>query len=98
MLPSLEKKIFRIELRHLEDVPGGPVVKTLPSNAGGAGSIPGQEAKIPYASESKTQSIKQCGAAWGWEEVRSHACVWKWRGSPCPLGSGASVSFRMVMK
>ena len=47
MLPSLEKKIFRIELRHLEDVPGGPVVKTLPSNAGGAGSIPGLEAKIP---------------------------------------------------
>ena len=28
-----------------QDFPGGPVVKTLPSNAGGAGSIPGQGAK-----------------------------------------------------
>ena len=57
MLPSLEKKIFRIELRHLEDVPGGPVVKTLPSNAGGAGSIPGQGEKIPHASW--PQNVKQ---------------------------------------
>ena len=32
------------------DFPGSPVVKTSPSNAGGAGSIPGQEAKIPHAS------------------------------------------------
>ena len=29
--------------------PGGPVVKTLPSNAGGTGSIPGQGPKIPHA-------------------------------------------------
>ena len=28
-------------------LPDGPVVKTLPSKLGGAGSIPGQEAKIP---------------------------------------------------
>ena len=27
---------------------GGPVVKTSPSNAGGAGSIPGWGAKIPH--------------------------------------------------
>ena len=27
----------------LRDFPGGPVVKTLPSNAGGAGSVPGRE-------------------------------------------------------
>ena len=33
--------------------PGGPVVKTLPSNAGGEGSIPGQRAKIPHASGPK---------------------------------------------
>ena len=32
------------------DFPGGPVVKTLPSNAGGAVSIPGQGAVIPHAS------------------------------------------------
>ena len=30
--------------------PGGPVVKTSPFNAGGAGSIPGWTAKIPHAS------------------------------------------------
>ena len=35
------------------------MVKTLPSNAGGAGSIPGRGAKIPHASQPKNQSIKQ---------------------------------------
>ena len=39
----------------LGDFPGGPVVKTLPSNAGGAGSIPGRGAKIPHASGPKNQ-------------------------------------------
>ena len=29
---------------------GGPVIKTLSSNAAGVGSIPGQRAKIPHAS------------------------------------------------
>ena len=41
------------------DFPGGPVVKTSPSNAGGAGSIPGRGAKIPHASQPKNQNIKQ---------------------------------------
>ena len=31
------------------DFPGGPVVKNLPYNAGDAGLIPGQGAKIPHA-------------------------------------------------
>ena len=31
------------------DFPGSPVVKTLPSNAKDAGSIPGQGTKIPLA-------------------------------------------------
>ena len=31
------------------DFPGGPVVKNPPSNAGGAGSIPGQGTKIPHS-------------------------------------------------
>ena len=31
------------------DFPGGPVVKHPPSNAGDAGSIPGQGTKIPRA-------------------------------------------------
>ena len=34
------------------------MVKTLPSDAGGAGSIPGQGAKIPHASWPKNQNIK----------------------------------------
>ena len=38
---------------------GSPVVKTLPSNAGGEGSIPGQEAKIPHASGPKTKALKK---------------------------------------
>ena len=37
------------------DFPGGPVVKTLPSSTGGAGSIPGRGAKIPRASRPKKQ-------------------------------------------
>ena len=41
------------------DFPGGPVVKTLPSNAEGVGSIPGQGIKIPHASWSENQNIKQ---------------------------------------
>ena len=35
------------------------MVKTLPSNAGGAGSIPGWGAKISHASWPKNQNIKQ---------------------------------------
>ena len=37
----------------LQDFPSNPVVKTLPSNAGGLGSIPGQKVKIPHASRPK---------------------------------------------
>ena len=41
------------------DFPGGPTVKTLPSNAGGVGLIPGRGAKIPHASRPQNQNIKQ---------------------------------------
>ena len=41
------------------DFPSGPVVKTLPSNAGGAGSIPCQGAKTPDTSRPRSQYIKQ---------------------------------------
>ena len=40
------------------DFPGGPVVKTLPSNARSTGSIPGQGTRIPYALRPKNQNIK----------------------------------------
>ena len=35
------------------------MVKTSPSNEGGVGLIPGWGAKIPHASQSKNQNIKQ---------------------------------------
>ena len=41
------------------DFPGSPVVKTSPSNAVSAGSIPGPGAKIPHAPQPKEQNIKQ---------------------------------------
>ena len=48
-----------IQIRSIWDFPGGPVVKASPSNAGGAGLIPGQGAKIPHALWPKKQNIKQ---------------------------------------
>ena len=41
----------------LGDFPGSPMIKTLPSRAGGAGLIPGQAAKSPLASQLKNQNI-----------------------------------------
>ena len=38
-----------LKILQARDFPGGPVVKTSPSNAEGVGSIPGQETKIPHA-------------------------------------------------
>ena len=40
------------------DFPGGPVVMTLPSNAGDIGSIPSQGDKVSHALWTKSQSIK----------------------------------------
>ena len=39
--------------------PGSPAVKTLISNTGSVGSIPGQGAEILHALEPKSQNIKQ---------------------------------------
>ena len=41
------------------DFPGGPVVKTSPSSAGGVGLIPSQGTKIPHALWLAKQNIKQ---------------------------------------
>ena len=38
--------------------PGGPVVRTSPSNVGGASSIPGQGAKIPTCLVAPKPKIK----------------------------------------
>ena len=53
------QKYVNIIYNHCRDFPGGPVVKTSPSNAGGAVSIPGPGAKIPHGSGPKNQNIKQ---------------------------------------
>ena len=45
--------------RDSRDFPDGPLVKTLSSNAGGVGSIPGQGGKTPHASEPKKSKHKQ---------------------------------------
>ena len=41
------------------DLPGSPVVKTLPSNTGCVGSIPGQGAKILHVLWLKNENMKQ---------------------------------------
>ena len=41
------------------DFPSSPVVKALPSSAGGSGVIPGRGARIPHVSWPKDQNIKQ---------------------------------------
>ena len=48
----------------LRDFPGGPVVKTQPSDAGGMSSIPGQGDKIPTyltAEKPEYKQQKKCG-------------------------------------
>ena len=42
-----------------KELPGGPVVKTSPSNAGGVGSICGRRDKFPHTSRPKNQNTKQ---------------------------------------
>ena len=59
-LQTVEDLYQNIKNIHLWDFPGGPVAKTSPSNAGGAGSIPGGGARIPHASwpeNIKTEAI-----------------------------------------
>ena len=46
------------ETKDMWDFPGSPMLKTLPSNAGDVGLIPGRGGKIPHASGPKNQNIK----------------------------------------
>lgn len=46
-------------MREFWDVPGGPVLKTSPSNAGGVGSSPSPGAKSLHASWPKHQNKNQ---------------------------------------
>jgi len=49
-------QVFNMD--HRGDIPGSPVVETLPFSSGGTGSIPGWKAKIPHASWPKNQSME----------------------------------------
>ena len=42
-----------------KDSPGGPVVKTSPSDAAGVGSIPGWGAEIPHTLGPKNRNRRQ---------------------------------------
>ena len=49
---TLKEKINKLSFIKIKnwgggDIPGGPVIKNLPVNAGDTGSIPGLETKIP---------------------------------------------------
>ena len=55
----LKQRNNYIKISPNRDFPGSPVVKTLPSNAWGVGSIPGWGAKIPHASWPENQNKKQ---------------------------------------
>ena len=48
--------VIRLSFLGLSWWSSGPVVRTSPSNARGAGSIPGQGAKIPHASWPESQN------------------------------------------
>ena len=43
----------------MDNLPGGPMVKTLPSDAGGSDSMSGLGAQIPHASWPQKQNIEQ---------------------------------------
>ena len=50
---------FRDKTQSRGDFPGGPVIKTSPSDVAGAGSTPDRGPKIPHASCQKTETEKQ---------------------------------------
>ena len=45
----------------MRDTPGSPVIKNLPRNAGGMGSIPCQGTKIPRATQPKKKGELMTG-------------------------------------
>ena len=59
MLSIICYRAGTFKIRQPGDFPGCPKVKTPPSDAEGASSIPGWRAKIPQASWPKDQNVKQ---------------------------------------
>ena len=53
---------FPVKKNLFRDLPGGPMIKTSPSNAGDVGQIPGWEAKISHDSwpKIKTKQKQYC--------------------------------------
>ena len=49
ILQALYSNINLKVKKKVSNIPGGPVIKNPPCNAGDVGSIPGQGTKIPYA-------------------------------------------------
>ena len=47
---KLKLQQYKVNIRNFRDFLGGPVVETLPSNAGNVGLILDQGIKIPYTS------------------------------------------------
>ena len=56
--PLQEQYNEAIKNKESRDFPGSPVVKTLPSNAGGVGLIPGWGTEIPHVSHPKKKKSK----------------------------------------
>ena len=60
-----------VKIKKLRDFPGDPVVKNLPSNAGGVGSMPGRGTKIPHAAG----QLSPCAATTELTCLNETACV-----------------------
>ena len=59
-----------------QDIPGGPVVENLTSNAEGEGSIPGRGTKIPLAmGQLSPCDLAPCSTTKGTEAQQQRACV-----------------------
>ena len=57
--PPANNHVSELRCGSSGDFPGGPVIKTLPSNAGDEGSDSSRGAKMPHAPGPKNQNIKQ---------------------------------------
>jgi len=57
---TIVRKVFNtLKSNCSQDFPGGPIVKTSPSSAGGLGLISGWGAEIPHALWLKNQNMKR---------------------------------------
>ena len=57
--PPANNHVSELRCGSSGDFPGGPVIKTSPSNAGDEGSDSSRRAKMPHAPGPKNQNVKQ---------------------------------------